>query len=197
MTWWLSKKCCSLRPFGARTKCGELTRASYNNVVPHFCSPTMRQLVYLVRTENGPNASSLTDQAGPFTLSVATFFSIRFAAFVSMSEHQLNSVSQPRRAFAQLNPCTRAGKHKGPGPFAACSGRRGPPYSSRGARRRRTASGRGFAGRPLSRRRASASCCPASMRLPATRLVAFSGSRAATAARWKTKLCLLVSYVGR
>jgi hypothetical protein len=34
------------------------------------------------------------------TLSVATFFSILLAAFVSISEHQLNSVSHRFRAFA-------------------------------------------------------------------------------------------------
>ena len=44
--------------------------------MPHFCSPINETYCRPFKTDRGPNASSLTDQAGPFTLSVATFFSI-------------------------------------------------------------------------------------------------------------------------
>ena len=96
-----------MRPFGARARWGEFTKASYSNVVPHFCSPIKATNRRLCSTASGASASSDTRQAGPVTLSVATFFSTRFALFVSRSEHQANSVAQNEARLARVAQCNQ------------------------------------------------------------------------------------------
>ena len=193
MTWWLSKKCCSLRPFGALTKCGELTRASYSKVVPHFCSPINETYCLPRNTDKGPNASSETDQAGPFTLSVATFFSILLAAFVSMSAHHVNSrVAVGARVRALEIGARELASTRVPAPSRRV--RAGVVHSTRREARGGVEQLRVevlLGGRYRDAEPAHA-CCPASMRLPATRLVVFFGQRAAM--RTAGKQALLVSY---